>query len=112
MTYGYRSPEGEPSGCHAECGVARKDAAVNNSGMTTGRPAGYSAISNYSRVEILHLVQDRPDRTVAELVAFLEWMGEPAQNDRIRLGVWVLIFLGVFTVIAWRLNAAYWKDVK
>ncbi len=42
---------------------------MNNSGMTTGRPAGYSAISNYSRVEILHLVQDRPDRTVAELVS-------------------------------------------
>ncbi|WP_448655777.1 helix-turn-helix transcriptional regulator [Microbacterium lacticum] len=37
--------------------------------MTTGRPAGYSAISNYSRVEILHLVQGRPDRTVAELVS-------------------------------------------
>jgi ubiquinol-cytochrome c reductase cytochrome c1 subunit len=24
----------------------------------------------------------------------------------------VLIFLGIFTVFAWRLNAAYWKDVK
>ncbi len=52
------------------------------------------------------------DRTIAELVAFLEWMSEPVKNDRIRLGVWVLIFLGIFTVIAWRLNAAYWKDVK
>jgi ubiquinol-cytochrome c reductase cytochrome c1 subunit len=30
----------------------------------------------------------------------------------VRLGAWVLIFLAVFTVIAWRLNAAYWKDVK
>lgn len=37
--------------------------------MTTGRPAGYSAISSYSRVEILHLVQDHPERTIAELVA-------------------------------------------
>lgn len=37
--------------------------------MTTGRPAGYSAISNYSRVEILHLVQDQPARTVSELVS-------------------------------------------
>ena len=36
--------------------------------MTTGRPAGYSAISSYSRVEILHLVQDKNERTVAELV--------------------------------------------
>ncbi|MFT4214812.1 MAG: ArsR family transcriptional regulator [Microbacterium sp.] len=35
--------------------------------MTTGRPAGYSAISSYSRVEILHLVQERPQRTIAEI---------------------------------------------
>jgi len=49
---------------------------------------------------------------VADLVAFLQWMGEPGQNDRVRLGVWVLLFLSLFTVFAWRLNAAYWKDVK
>lgn len=52
------------------------------------------------------------DEAVADLVAYLQWMGEPAQGQRVRLGVWVLIFLGLFTVIAWRLNAAYWKDVK
>jgi len=40
---------------------------VNNGGVTT-RPAGYSAISSYSRVEILHLIQERPQRTIAELV--------------------------------------------
>jgi ubiquinol-cytochrome c reductase cytochrome c1 subunit len=49
---------------------------------------------------------------VADLVAFLQWMSEPNQNDRKRLGVWVLLFLAVFTVIAWRLNAAFWKDIK
>lgn len=52
------------------------------------------------------------DAAVADLVAFLQWMGEPAQNQRVRLGVWVLMFLSIFTVIAWRLNAAYWKDIK
>ena len=50
--------------------------------------------------------------TVADLVAYLQWMSEPVQTDRVRLGVWVLLFLGLFTVIAWRLNAAFWKDVK
>jgi predicted ArsR family transcriptional regulator len=30
--------------------------------------AGYSAISSYSRVEIMHLVQQRPRRPIAELV--------------------------------------------
>ncbi len=52
------------------------------------------------------------DEAVADLVAYLQWMGEPAQNQRVRLGVWVLLFLTIFTFIAWRLNAAYWKDVK
>jgi ubiquinol-cytochrome c reductase cytochrome c1 subunit len=49
---------------------------------------------------------------VADLVAYLQWMSEPAQNFRVKLGVWVLIFLAVFWVFCWRLNAAYWKDVK
>jgi ubiquinol-cytochrome c reductase cytochrome c1 subunit len=52
------------------------------------------------------------DQAVGDLVSYLQWMGEPAQNTRVRVGVWVLLFLGVFTIFAWRLNAAYWKDVK
>ena len=52
------------------------------------------------------------DESVANLVAYLNWMGEPAQAARTRLGVWVLLFLSVFTVMAWRLNAAFWKDIK
>jgi ubiquinol-cytochrome c reductase cytochrome c1 subunit len=52
------------------------------------------------------------DLTVADLVAFLQWAGEPAQKTRVQLGLWVLLFLAVFTLIAWRLNAAYWKDIK
>ena len=52
------------------------------------------------------------DEAVADLVAYLQWMGEPAQGERFRLGVLVLLFLSVFTVFAWRLNAAYWKDMK
>jgi ubiquinol-cytochrome c reductase cytochrome c1 subunit len=52
------------------------------------------------------------DDTVADLVAFLQWASEPGQKARVQLGVWVLIFLFIFTLIAWRLNAAFWKDVK
>lgn len=52
------------------------------------------------------------DQAIGDLVNFLQWMGEPAQNTRVRVGVWVLLFLLMFTVITWRLNAAYWKDVK
>jgi ubiquinol-cytochrome c reductase cytochrome c1 subunit len=52
------------------------------------------------------------DNATADLVGYLDWMSEPVQNDRKRLGVWVLLFLGVFSVLAWRLNASYWKDIK
>jgi ubiquinol-cytochrome c reductase cytochrome c1 subunit len=56
--------------------------------------------------------QQEYDRNVGDLVSYLQWMAEPAQNSRTRIGVWVLLFLGLFTLIAWRMNAAYWKDVK
>ena len=52
------------------------------------------------------------DHAVGDLVSFLQWMGEPSQNTRTRVGVGVLLFLSILTVFTWRLNAAYWKDVK
>jgi ubiquinol-cytochrome c reductase cytochrome c1 subunit len=52
------------------------------------------------------------DHAVGDLVAYLNWMAEPAQSFRKQLGVWVLMFLGLFVVVAWRLNASYWKEVK
>ncbi|WP_372657693.1 cytochrome c1 [Hydrogenophaga sp.] len=52
------------------------------------------------------------DDNVGDLVAYLQWMSEPAQNTRVRIGVWVLLFLLTFSLVAWRLNASYWKDIK
>ena len=52
------------------------------------------------------------DQAIGDLVGFLSYMSEPAQNQRHRLGVIVLIFLSIFLVIVWRLNASYWKEVK
>lgn len=52
------------------------------------------------------------DEAIGDLVGYMQWMAEPAQASRVRVGVWVLLFLLMFSVIAWRLNASYWKDVK
>ncbi|MDM0000442.1 cytochrome c1 [Variovorax sp. J22P240] len=52
------------------------------------------------------------DQAMGDLVSYLQWMAEPAQNTRIRVGVWVLLFLVIAVVFVWRLNASYWKDVK
>jgi ubiquinol-cytochrome c reductase cytochrome c1 subunit len=52
------------------------------------------------------------DSDVADLVAYLAWMTEPVAQARVQIGVFALIFLGIFTVFAWRMNAAFWKDIK
>ena len=52
------------------------------------------------------------DTAVADLVAYMTWMAEPAQGKRRQLGVWVLAFLSLLSFFAWRLNASYWKEVK
>jgi ubiquinol-cytochrome c reductase cytochrome c1 subunit len=52
------------------------------------------------------------DQAMADLVGYMQWMAEPAQSTRVRVGVWVLLFLLMFAVVAWRLNASYWKEVK
>jgi ubiquinol-cytochrome c reductase cytochrome c1 subunit len=49
--------------------------------------------------------------TVRDLAAFLQYVGEPAVLQRKNLGVWVIMFLAVFTFFAYLLKAEYWRDV-
>jgi ubiquinol-cytochrome c reductase cytochrome c1 subunit len=50
-------------------------------------------------------------RMVADLVNFLDYMGEPTKNQRMRLGLIVLLYLGVLFVFAYWMKREYWKDV-
>ena len=52
------------------------------------------------------------DKAMTDLVNFLVYVAEPAQLDRYRIGFWVILFLGVFSFIAFLLKSEYWKDVK
>ncbi|HEU4622324.1 MAG TPA: cytochrome c1 [Burkholderiaceae bacterium] len=52
------------------------------------------------------------DEQIADIVAYMSWVAEPVLSTRYRLGVIVLMFLGVFSVLAWGLNRAYWKNIK
>ena len=68
--------------------------------------------AGFEQVKPGQLSQLDYDTAVADLVAYMEWMAEPAQATRKRLGVWVLLFLSLFSLLAWRLNASFWKEVK
>jgi ubiquinol-cytochrome c reductase cytochrome c1 subunit len=66
-----------------------------------------------------HLVLDKPgsmapaeyDLAIADLVNYMVYMAEPAQMDRKRLGVFVLLFLGLLFVVSYYLKKEFWKDI-
>ncbi|WP_376697201.1 cytochrome c1 [Wenzhouxiangella sp. EGI_FJ10305] len=52
------------------------------------------------------------DDHMRDLVAFMRYAAEPSVLKREKMGIWVLLFLVVFTFIAWLLYQEFWKDVK
>ena len=51
------------------------------------------------------------DRAMRDLTNYLVYMGEPAQLERAALGPWVLLFLVIFTALAYALKKEFWRDV-
>ncbi|PXX42086.1 cytochrome c1 [Undibacterium pigrum] len=94
----------ELQGVQAEKVVEEKD--PHDPSKTTHKFVGFEQLKpgTLSKIEY--------DNAVGDLVAYMQWMGEPAQSTRKRLGVWVLLFLATLATLAWRLNASYWKEVK
>ncbi len=71
------------------------------------------------KTKAIHLEQGKPgsmskedyDKSVADLVSFLTWMGEPMAETRKSIGSIVIAFLGVLFVLSYLLKKNYWKDV-
>ncbi|MDB5799756.1 MAG: Cytochrome c1 [Rhodocyclales bacterium] len=57
------------------------------------------------------LSKEEFDEEVADLVSFITWMGEPAQEARQQIGWYVLALLAVLGVLTYLLKRAFWKDV-
>jgi ubiquinol-cytochrome c reductase cytochrome c1 subunit len=52
------------------------------------------------------------DEFVADTVNFLAYIAEPIRSERRKLGVWVLMYLIFFWILAVMLKKQIWKDVK
>ena len=51
------------------------------------------------------------DRVARDISAYLAYVGEPAALKRESMGVWVVLFLAFFTLLAYLLKSEYWRDV-
>ena len=54
---------------------------------------------------------DEFNQTARDITNFLEYAGEPAALKRQSMGVWVILFLVLLTMLAYLLKQEYWKDV-
>jgi ubiquinol-cytochrome c reductase cytochrome c1 subunit len=57
------------------------------------------------------LTPEQFDGFVRDTVNFLDYAGDQTQVQRRSIGIWVVLFLMVFTLLAWFLKKEYWKDV-
>lgn len=57
------------------------------------------------------LTQEQYQQVTRDLTSFLEYASEPAALQRHHYGIWVLLFLAFFTLLAAMLKKEYWKDV-
>ncbi|MCX7134059.1 cytochrome c1, partial [Aeromonas sp.] len=51
------------------------------------------------------------DQTVLDLVNFLVYSAEPVQQERERMGFWVLGFIVIFFIFTVLLKKEFWGDV-
>jgi ubiquinol-cytochrome c reductase cytochrome c1 subunit len=52
------------------------------------------------------------DDFARDTVNFLQYASDPTQVERQSIGIWVVLFLLMFTGIAYMLKKEYWKDVR
>ncbi len=76
-----------------------------------GRAEGHSAAPKLELASPGSVSPAEFDRTVRDLTAFLQYVGEPSAAKRASVGLWVVLFLAFFTFLAWLLKKEYWSDV-
>jgi len=74
------------------------------------------ALPGTSMPNILWLVQEQLneqefDQFTLDIVNFLDYVGEPIQSERKRVGIWVILFLLIFLVFSYGLYKDIWKEV-
>ena len=57
------------------------------------------------------MTQQQFDSALQDLVNFLVYVSEPHKLTRYAMGLWVLLFLVVFTVLAYFLKKSYWNNI-
>jgi ubiquinol-cytochrome c reductase cytochrome c1 subunit len=84
-------------------------AVYNESTDAAGNPV--QVFDHFEPVSQGSMSPEEFDTAVRDLTTFLAYMGEPMKTERQSLGLYVILFLVVFSVLAYLLKKEYWRDV-
>jgi ubiquinol-cytochrome c reductase cytochrome c1 subunit len=79
---------------------------------TDAEGVAHSEIVGLELDEAGKLSPEQYEAHIQDLVAFMRYASEPSMLQREKMGIWVLLFLVVFTFLAWLLYQEYWKEIK
>ena len=77
-----------------------------------GKPVVTTTFKEFAPGVVGALTPEQFDEFARDTVNFLQYVSDPTQLERQSLGIWVVLFLLMFTGIAYMLKAEYWKDVR
>jgi ubiquinol-cytochrome c reductase cytochrome c1 subunit len=77
-----------------------------------GKPVSNREFEKFEPGVVGNLSPEQYDEFVRDTVNFLQYASDPTQLERQGLGIWVVLFLLMFTGIAYMLKKEYWKDVR
>ena len=72
---------------------------------------GTPVIEGVKLVQPGKLSPEQYDTMVRDITNFLTYAGEPMQLERKQLGLYVLLFLILLSVLGYFLKKEYWKDI-
>lgn len=77
-----------------------------------GGPAGAAPVfARFETLEPGRMNGEQFDQVARDISNFLQYAAEPAALKRQQIGVWVLLFLTILTLMTWILKHEYWRDV-
>ena len=76
-----------------------------------GKPVVAREFEKFEPGIVGSLTSEQYDEFARDTVNFLQYVSDPSQVERQGLGIWVVLFLLMFTGIAYMLKKEYWKDV-
>ena len=71
----------------------------------------HKVFEKFEKVSEGQMSAEEYDAMARDIANYLTWASEPVKLERQRIGMWVMLFLGVLFVLAYMLKKEFWKDI-